>query len=152
MYFGLENAPLFFQCMMAREFQPLMQQYEPYLSNYLNNWIITTPDRKEGLELHRQITHQFLDLLQKLSYFLKLGKCEFECDRVEFLGWLITPDGIMVDPSKATGLGDWPRRLRNVKEVRRTLGILGYQWPFIKGYAQLAKPLTELTQKGVTFQ
>jgi hypothetical protein len=78
--------------------------------------------------------HQFLNLLQKLSYFLKLGKCEFECDHVEFLGWLITPDGIMVDSSKATGLGDWPRRLRNVKEVRRMLGILGYQRPFIKGY------------------
>jgi len=35
--------------------------------------------------------------------------------------------------------------------VQCTLGILGYQWPFIKGYAQLARPLTKLTCKGVTF-
>jgi hypothetical protein len=41
--------------------------------------------------------------------------------------------------------------LRNVKEVWHMLGILGYQRPFIKGYAQLAKPLTKLTCKGVPF-
>ena len=56
-----------------------------------------------------------------------------------------------MDSSKAAGLAKWPRWLRNVKEVRRTLGILGYQCPFIKGYAQLARPLMELTQKGVPF-
>ena len=52
-YFGLKNAPPLFQHMMAREFQPLMWQYEPYLSNYYDDWIITTPGGKEGLELHR---------------------------------------------------------------------------------------------------
>jgi len=62
------------------------------------------------------------------------------------------PDGITVDLSKAAGIANWPRHLRNVKEVRRMLGILGYQRSFIKGYAQLAKPLTELTKKGVPFQ
>jgi len=111
-YFGLKNAPPFFQCMMAQEFQLLMWQYEPYLSNYLDDWIIAMPGGEEGLKLHRQITHQFLNLLQKLSYFLKLSKCEFECNQVEFLGWLIMPEGITIDPSKAARLANWPRRLR----------------------------------------
>jgi len=62
-YFGLKNAPPFFQRMMAKEFHPLMSQYEPYLSNYLNNWIITTPGGEEGLALHQKITYEFLDLL-----------------------------------------------------------------------------------------
>jgi hypothetical protein len=89
--------------------------------------------------------HAFLDHLHGLSYFLKLGKCEFEKSSVEFLGWLVTSEGITVDLSKAEGLAVWPQRLRNVKEVRRTLGILGYQCPFIQGYAKLAKLLTNLT-------
>jgi len=36
-YFGLKNAPPFFQCMMAKEFAPLLQKYKPYLSNYLDD-------------------------------------------------------------------------------------------------------------------
>lgn len=150
-YFGLKNAPPFFQRMMAREFSPIMQKYESYLSNYLDDWIVATPGGQEGLRLHRQIMHEFLDLMEKLSYFLKLKKCEFERPKVEFLGWSITKDGITVDPSKAKGLAEWPRQLRNLKELRRTLGILGYQRPFIRGYAALAKPLTELTKKNVPF-
>jgi hypothetical protein len=51
-YFGLKNAPPFFQQMMAKEFMPLLQKYEPYLSNYLDNWIIATPGGEEGLKLH----------------------------------------------------------------------------------------------------
>ena len=70
---------------MAQEFQPLICQYEPYLSNYLDDWIIATPGREEGLALHQEVMHTFLNLLQKLSYFLKLGKCKFKKDNIEFL-------------------------------------------------------------------
>ena len=151
-YFSLRNAPPFFQWTMAREFTPLVVKYEPYLSNYLNNWIVATRGGEEGLALHCQIVHKFLNLMEKLSYFLKLGKCEFERSEVEFLGWKVTEEGITVDPSKATGLSEWPRMLHNVKEVRRMLSILGYQRPFIRNYTALAHPLTELTKKGVSFQ
>ncbi len=64
--------------MMAWEFAPLIQKYKPYLSNYLNDWIVATLEGEEGLELHYHIMHEFLNLMEKLSYFLKLGKCEFE--------------------------------------------------------------------------
>ncbi len=67
-YFGLRNAPPFFQRMMACKFEPLTRKYESYLSNYLNDWIIATPGEEEGLKLHWQITHKFLDLLQQLCY------------------------------------------------------------------------------------
>ena len=138
--------------MMAQEFAPIISKYEPYLSNYLDDWIVATPGRDEGLALHHHIMHEFLNLMENLSYFLKLGKCEFEHTTIEFLGWLITREGITVDPSKAAGLAEWPQCLRNVKEVRQTLGILGYQRPFIRGYADLARPLMELTKKGVPFK
>ena len=47
-YFGLKNALPFFQQMMAKEFAPLLQKYEPYLSNYLDDWIIAMPGGEEG--------------------------------------------------------------------------------------------------------
>ena len=51
-YFDLKSAPPFFQWMMAKEFAPLLQKYKPYLSNYLDNWIIAMPGGEEGLKLH----------------------------------------------------------------------------------------------------
>jgi hypothetical protein len=97
--------------MMAKEFQPLMQKYEAYLSNYLDDWIIATPGGEEGLALHCWITHEFLDLMGHLSYFLKLWKCEFECPSMEFLCWLITQEGVVVNLSKAARLSHWPHQL-----------------------------------------
>jgi hypothetical protein len=55
--------------------------------------------------------------MEKLSYFLKLGKCKFEWLTVKFLGWLVIKEGITVDLSKAAGLADWLGRLHNVKEL-----------------------------------
>jgi hypothetical protein len=108
-YFGLKNTPPFFQRMMACEFTPIILKYESYLSNYLDNWIVATLGREEGLMLHCRIMHEFLNLMEKLSYFLKLGKCEFKQSAIEFLEWLITRNRITVDPSKAVGLAEWPR-------------------------------------------
>jgi hypothetical protein len=51
-YFGLKNAPPFFQWMMYCKFQPLVQKYEAYLLNYLDDWIITTLGGEEGLALY----------------------------------------------------------------------------------------------------
>ena len=55
------------------------------------------------------------------------------------------PNGITINSAKVVGLADWPRQLQNVKELQYTLEILGYQHLFIRGYAQLVKPLTDLT-------
>jgi hypothetical protein len=85
-YFSLKNAPPFFQRMMAQEFAPIIRKYKAHLSNYLDNWIVATPGGDEGLHLHRQIMHEFLDIMERLSYSLKLRKCEFEQPEVEFLG------------------------------------------------------------------
>ena len=71
---------------------------------------------------------------------------------MDILGWLVEDGQIKIDPAKVAGIAEWPRELKTVKEVRRTLGVLGYQRPFIRGFAHIAKPLTELTKKQVPFQ
>src|SRR6266403_47936 len=52
---------------------------------------------------------------------------------------------------KVKGLANWPRKLQTIKQVRLTLGVLGYQQPFISGFTHIVRPLTNLLQSGMTF-
>ncbi len=52
---------------------------------------------------------------------------------------------------KVEGLVNWPRGLQTIKQVWSTLGVLGYQRPFIPGFTHIAQPLTNLLKKGTTF-
>ena len=88
---------------------------------------IGTDDSSRGRELHQQIIHNFLNILEQHSYFLKVSKCEFEKPQIEFLGFLVEKGTTRVDPSKIGGISDWPRELASVKQVRQILGVLGYQ-------------------------
>ena len=93
-----------------------------------------------------------MDLLEEKSYFLKLSKSQFETEDMDLLGWRVTNREIRIDPDKIMGLKNWPCKLKNVKQVCSILGILGYQRPFIRGFAKLARPLTELTKKDKEFE
>jgi hypothetical protein len=106
----------------------------------------------DDLQRHRLIVHDVLDLLEVELYFLKPSKCVFEQQQVEYLGLIINGNHILPDPKKLAGLQDWPHELTKVKEVRSILGILGYQRPFIPNFTNIAKPLTNLTKKDVTFR
>ena len=57
----------------------------------------------------------------------------------------------MIDPAKIVGITNWPTTLNSVKEVRSTLRLLGYHRPWIPNFARIAKPLTDLLQKGRAF-
>ena len=67
------------------------------------------------------------------------------------LGLLLNGDTIEPDPSKIDGLKSWPTTLKNIKEVRSTLGVLNYNRAFIPGFADIAKPLTNLLKKDTPF-
>src|SRR3984893_2472530 len=123
MYFGLSNAPPFFQRTMNRDFMGLLQQYPDDLGNYMDDWWIATTDDEEGRKKHREITHAFLDRMEKCSYFLKPSKCQFKTNSIKILGWIVGRGGVHIDPAKIKGLADWPWDLTNVKQVRQVLGV-----------------------------
>ena len=150
MYFGLKNAPPFFQKLMYRDFGTLLQKYLENLGNYMDDWWVATPNDEEGQKLHRQICHEFLDRMKEKSYFLKLLKIKFEEPVIEILGWQVTEDGVRIDPTKVAGIAEWPRDLKNLKEVRSTLEVLGYHRAFIRDFAKWARPLHNLTKKGMS--
>ena len=128
-----------------------MDEHKNNVGQYMDNFWMATYDDEEGCALHTKLIHTFLDLCEKHSYFLKPTKCEIMQPSMTLLGWLVTGDGLRIDPTKITGISEWPRTLKSVKEVRKTLGVLGYQRPFIPGFAKIAKPITELTKKGTMF-
>ena len=125
-YFGLTNTPPTFQRFLQTDLQLLLQKYPKEFGNYLDDiWIVTQKDQ-QGTEQHRKITHELFELLEQKSYFLKLSKSQFEVLEMDLLGWKVGNGEIRVDPDKIAGMKEWPRVLKNLKQLCTTLGITGY--------------------------
>jgi hypothetical protein len=146
MYFGLTNAPPFFQRTMNHDFAPLLQKYPDELGNYMDDWWITTTDDNEGRRRHKEITHAFLDCMEECSYFLKTLKVSVQDNNYEDLGMDSWGGQVHINPTKVKGISKWPQKLSTVKQVHQILGLLGYQCLFICSFAQIAHPLHNLTK------
>jgi hypothetical protein len=143
MLFSLQGAPGTFSRMITVNIAPMYHEFpQNRFKHYMNDCLIATGEGE--LQLHRKMNHRLLDLFKQHSYFLKPSKCVFEQLEVDFLGVWLGHGEITIDPSKIAGIGEWPSILKNIKEVQSTLGILGFQRPFIPGFATIARPLTSL--------
>ena len=72
-------------------------------------------------------------------------------DKVNFLGHVISKEGVSVDPAKVNSVLEWDRP-RTVTEITSFLGLAGYYRRFIEGFSKLALPLTRLTRKDQPFE
>ena len=95
----------------------------------MDNWAISTPNTPAGLKLYREIVHFILDLFELHSYFLKLSKCMFEQDHINFLGFQICAGVLILTPSRSTvyvnGLKISKARRRSIN----SLALLGINAP-----------------------
>jgi hypothetical protein len=82
-------------------------------------------------------------MLQQHQLFAKLSKCKFGCSEVEYLGHIISGEGVCADPGKIQAMIDWPLP-KTTKALRRFLGLTGYYRKFEKGYRSIAAPLTAM--------
>jgi len=92
-------------------------------------------------------------VLKKLlenDLYIKLEKCEFDVTETTFLGYILSKDGLKVDPEKVKAILDWPVP-SNVKEIQSFIGLCNYYRIFIKDFAKIARPLHKLTRKNVPF-
>jgi hypothetical protein len=87
-----------------------------------------------------------LSLLQKNKFYAKLSKFSFGKEEVEYLGHVISREGVKVDPDKIKAITEWPKP-KNISKLRGFLGLTGYYRRFIKNYSHLTTPLSNLLKR-----
>ena len=113
---------------------------------YFDDILVLAKDMKEMKSNLRTI----FQCLQDAGFTLSLRKIRLCQKEVKFLGFLVSSEGVACDPEKTRLIRDWPQPT-TVKQVRSFLGLASYVRKFIPRFAELAKPLTRLTEKGVPF-
>ena len=92
-----------------------------------------------------------MDLLRKHKLFAKASKCDFNKKQVEFLSYVISVQGIFINPHKVKAIQDWPIS-KNISKVRAFLDLAKYYRKFVKNFSQIAAPLTQLLHKDQAFE
>ena len=87
-----------------------------------------------------------LQILKEQQLYAKLSKCFFGVKEVDYLGHIVSHEGVKVAPNKIKAMMDWliPKTLNN---LRGFLGLTGYYLKFVRKYGRIATPLTTLTNK-----
>ena len=106
---------------------------------YLDDVIILGRSFKEHLQNLRLV----LQRLREAGLKVKPSKCAFLQREVQYLGHIVSRDGISPDPSKTDKVTSWPTPT-TTKDMQRFLGLSGYYRRFVKGYATIAKPFIGL--------
>jgi hypothetical protein len=113
---------------------------------YLDDLIIFTKTFAEHLEELQAV----FNLIRKAKLKLNPKKCTFFEQRVKYLGYIVSKEGISTDPNKIRAVQEYPRPT-NLREVRSYLGFCSYYRRFIKDFSRIVKPLTGLTKKNAPF-
>ncbi|XP_073491307.1 uncharacterized protein [Aquarana catesbeiana] len=143
MPFGLCNAPATFQHFVNDIFRDIL---DLYVIVYLDDILIFS----SSLADHRRHVRNVLVRLRQHGLYAKLDKCEFERQSIQFLGLIISVEGIKMDPQKVSAILDWPAPT-DKKGVQRFVGFSNFYRKFIKDFSKIIAPITELTKQGARF-
>ena len=142
MFFGITNSPATFQAMMNEILRDLIN--EGKVAAFVDDILVGT-ETEEG---HDEIVEEILRRLEENNLYIKLEKYVWKVRKIGFLGVVIGPNGIEMEEEKVDGVLSWPEP-KNVKDVRKFLGLANYYRRFIKDFAQVARPINMLTRKDV---
>jgi len=128
MFFGMTNSPTMFQAMMNEILRDLINEGKVVV--FVDN-VLVGMEMEEG---HNEIVEEILRKLEENDLYIKLEKCVWKARKIGFLGVIIGSNGIEMEVEKVDGVLSWPQ-LKNVKDVRKFLGLVNYYRRFIKDFA-----------------
>jgi len=128
MFFGMTNSPATFQAMMNEILRDLIN--EGKVAVFVDDVLVGT-ETEEG---HDEIVEEILRRLEENDLYVKPEKCVWKARKIGFLGVIIGPNGIEMEREKVKGVLSWPQS-KNVKDVRKFLGLTNYYRRFIKDFA-----------------
>src|SRR5467141_1050820 len=140
---GLTNAPAMFQAFMNHIFRDMT---DIFVVIYLNDILIFS----NSLEDHQVHVRRVLECLHEYDLHSKPEKCLFHTQKIEFLGFMVTPTGISMDTAKTNTVSVWPTPT-NLKAVQAFLGFTNLYCHFIVGFSDIIIPLIRLTHKDTPF-
>jgi hypothetical protein len=141
---GLTNGPATYQRYMN---DTLFDYLDDFCTVYLDDILIYSEDVSE----HESHVRKVLERLRAAGLQADIKKSEFRVTRTKYLGFIISTDGISIDPSKVEVVKNW-QRPTSVKGVQAFLGFCNFCRRFIKAYGRITKPLTALTHKGTPYK
>ena len=142
--FGLSNGPSTYQRYMN---DVLFDYLDVFCTAYLDDILIYSDNELE----HQEHVRKVLQRLREAGLQADIKKCEFAVKRTKFLGFIITTDGIEVDPEKIEAIRSW-KEPTTVKGIQAYLGFCNFYRIFIREYSRIARPLTQLTRKDQRFK
>jgi len=145
MFFGMMNSPATFQAMMNEILRDIIN--EGKVAAFVDNMLIGTEIEKG----HNEIVEEVLKRLEENDLYIKPEKCVWKVQKIRFLGVVIGPDGIEIEKEKMDEVLSWPEP-KNVKDIRKFLGLTNYYRRFIKNFAQVVRPMNVLMKKDVKWQ
>ena len=140
--FGLMQAPAYFQRLINKVLADL-----DFAFGYLDDILIYSPDVPTHLVHMRQLFQR----LREADLKLNREKCNFFKSHIQYLGHLISGEGIKPLPEKLESIKEMPPPT-TPKEVKQFLGLIGYYRKFVPRFADVARPLTNLTRLDQPFE
>src|SRR5690606_23295740 len=143
MPFGLTNAPATFQTFIN---DTLREFIDVSCVVYLDDILIYSKDPKE----HKKHVRDIMKRLLEAGLYARPEKCKFSVERATFLGFIVSKDGIEMDPAKVQAVREWESPTC-VKDVQCFLGFANFYRRFIKDYSRICRPLFDLLKKDSEF-
>jgi hypothetical protein len=143
MPFGLTNAPSTFMFLMNEVLRPFIGLFVVVYFDDILTYNKSMADHLKHLSV-------VFDALGTARLFANMDKCIFCTQRVSFLGYVVTPQGIEVDSRKIAAIQEWPTST-TVTQIQSFLGLTGFYRSFIRDFSSIAAPLHELTKRDVPF-
>ena len=148
MPFGLTNAPAVFQRLMQKLLSGLNPEAGPdFVAVYIDDVLVFS----QTIEEHLNHLQTVIERIEGAGLMLKPTKCRFARQEVEYLGHVVTPEGLKPDRKLVEAITEFSAPT-DVNGVRRFLGLASYYRRFIGGFARIAAPLRELTRKNALFK